>query len=422
MPNMRIALTVHKYPPESLGGTEIYSWSLARALSAAGHVVHVFYPLPDLPPAQACIERDGVQLWRVPRPKERADEGPAAQWWHTFRDTTIEAEFQRFLNEVQPDLVHFQHVQDVSARLIELAAGRPRVATLHDYWYFCANGQLVRPTRRTCEGPRGGWNCVECASARANLKWLKLARPLVALPFAYRNHYLRDVAASIDRFIAPSHFLRDEYVRHGFPAERIVVVENGLDLDRLAERPDANLPAPAVRPHFGFLGSLAWQKGVHVLIEAFNQVSDRAALTIYGSAAAFPAYAQQLRAAAHHSHICFAGALPPDLVGAALRQIDCLIVPSLWYENSPLVIQEAFGLRVPVVASNIGALREKVQDGVNGRLFTPGDALALRGILQEFVDHPPALDHLRAGIPPVRTMREHVADIEAVYAQAAKHG
>ena len=84
---MRIAFTVHKYPPEGLGGTEVYTWSLARGLAAAGHDVHVFYPLAGVSAQTARAERDGIHLWRAPLPPHRAAEGPARQYWHTFRDT-----------------------------------------------------------------------------------------------------------------------------------------------------------------------------------------------------------------------------------------------------------------------------------------------------------------------------------------------
>jgi len=315
----RIAFVVHKFPPESVGGTEIYTWSLARELAHAGHDIHIFYPTPDLTPGDEQIERQGVHLWRVSLPDSRTHEDPVRQYWHTFRETAFEHRFSQFLAEVQPDIVHFQHVQGVSARLIELAQGYTRVVTLHDYWYFCANSQLIRPDHTPCNGPSTGcMNCVDCATERADLQWMRSLRPLVALPFVYRNRYLRRVVETVDLFIAPSSFLRDQYVRHGFPPQRIAVLENGLDDRKLVQRATIPLPDPPARPHFGFLGSLAWQKGVHVLVEAFNRLGDNASLTIYGSEQTFPDYVEQLKSLAHHPNIRFAGLLQPQQVGAAL--------------------------------------------------------------------------------------------------------
>lgn len=412
----RIAFVVHKFPPESLGGTELYCWSLARALTEAGHEIHIFYPTPQLLPGEETIEREGVHLWRVPLPDSRLSENPVSQYWHTFRDLGIEAAFQRFLAEVKPQLVHFQHVQGVSARLIELAAPLPRVVTLHDYWFFCANSQLIRPDRRPCDGPSTGCrNCVDCATERADLQWMKSLRPLVALPFAYRNHYLRKLADEVDLFVAPSGFLRDQYIRHGFPADRIIVVENGLDERKLAVSSTTPLPDPPVRPHFGFLGSLAWQKGVHILIEAFNQLGEEASLTIYGSEQLFPDYVAHLKDLAQHPNIRFAGILPPQQVGAALRQMDCLVVPSLWYENSPLVIQEAYGVGVPVVASRLGAMPEKVEDGRAGRLFEAGNVDDLTAVLRDLMAHPLRLTQMAEQIIPAPGMAEHAAHLLSIY-------
>jgi len=412
---MRILLVVHKYPPESLGGTEIYTWSLAQTLARANHEIHVFYPSARSFQNVIPVEEDGVQLWRVSLSPQRAHEEPLRQFWHTFRDARIEAVFQQLLSDIQPDVIHFQHVQGMSARLIALATGRPRVVTLHDYWYFCANSQLVRPDRSACSGPGWGWKCVDCATARADLRGLQLARPLVALPFAYRNRYLRALCDQVDLFVAPSQFLRQQYLNQGFPADRIIMLENGLDMRRLRDMPDSPLAPPPVRPHFGFLGSLAWQKGVHILVDAFNQMPERASLTIYGNESIFPEYVAQLKTAARHPHIRFAGQVDHRYVGVALRQMDCLVVPSLWYENSPVTIQEAFASGVPVIASRLGALAEKVQDGHTGRLFAVGRSDELARILREMVEDPTQLASLRANLRPGPTIEQHAQDLVSLY-------
>ncbi len=305
---MRIAFTVHKFPTESLGGTEVYTQTLARTLVKVGHEVAIFFPSLNVTRVDSSTVLDGVRLWRVPLSPNRASEDPVRQYWHTFRDQAIERAYADFWQEFRPDLVHFQHVQGVSARLIEQSAGVPRVATLNDYWYFCANSQLIRPDRQPCQGPAFACtNCVDCATVRGDLQGLRRLRPLVALPFVYRNAYLRKMAAQIDLFHAPSEFLRQQYIKQGFPAHKIVTLEYGMDRQRLTDAPDINLPTPPARPHFGFIGSLAWQKGVHVLIEAFNQLPANAALTIYGSETVFPDYVAELRQLAKHPNLRFAG-------------------------------------------------------------------------------------------------------------------
>jgi glycosyltransferase involved in cell wall biosynthesis len=412
---LRIAFVVHKLPPDSLGGVETYSWSLARELAATGNDVHVFYPRRGLPPEGARRSEDGVRRWEVALRDSRAAEGPARQYWHTYRDGAIEAAFREFLAEVRPEVVHFQHLQGVSARLVWLAAGRPRLLTLHDYWYFCFNSQLLRPDQEICGGPKLGWNCVDCATVRTDLRKYRRLRLLIALPLAYRNRYLADATGQIDLFLAPSEFLRQKYASQGFPGERIAVLEHGLDMPRLANVPGVELPPPASRPHFGFIGSIARHKGVHVLIEAFNQLPSEAALTLYGSEAGFPEYAAEVRALAHHPHVRFAGPLDHRLVGTALRELDCLVMPSIWHETYGLVIQEAFGAGVPVVASRLGALADRVQDGVTGRLFTAGDADDLARVLGELIANPGELALLAKNVRPGPDIHRHGELLLRVY-------
>jgi len=326
------------------------------------------------------------------------------------------------MEALNPDIVHIQHLQNVSARIIRLAAGRPRLLTLHDYWYFCANGQLIRPDRHPCPGPRNGWNCVACAADKAGRPGLRYLRPLVALPFGLRNLYLKNLAKEIDQFLSPSEFLRQQYMGHGYPGEKIRVLVNGLDAKRIEKAPRedpcvvkrSDLPQ-SVNLHLGFIGSIAWQKGVRVLVEAFEQLPPNVAVTIYGDMNVFPDYAEQMSQMAPHPRLRFAGAVPYDQVGMALRQLDALVVPSVWYENAPLVIQEAYGVGIPVIASRLGALTEKVQDGVTGLLFEAGNSADLARVIMSLVDDPTQLQRLAANIVPGPSMDDHVGQLLDIY-------
>ena len=101
--------------------------------------------------------------------------------------------------------------------------------------------------------------------------------------------------------------------------------------------------------------------------------------------------------------------------GHALASIDVLVVPSIWPENAPLVIQEAFLAGIPVVASRIGGIPEMVTDGKNGLLFTAGDAVALSRTLARLIDEPGLVDPLRDGIPAVRSIEDDVGFARSLY-------
>jgi glycosyltransferase involved in cell wall biosynthesis len=414
---VRIALVVHKFPPASVGGTEIYTLNLARELLERGHQVFVFYRQDRVRPGQGETgweEREGFKAYRVSRAFD--ERSAPAQFLDTFFNPDVEHAFFRFLDQAQPDLVHFQHLMLLSYRLIALAKRRmlPALLTLHDYWFLCSNSQLVWPDAQVCRGKALGLNCARCALARIESPLIQPLRPLVAPLLQARDALVRRAALQGDLLIAPSRFLIRQYTEAGFPADHFTYLENGIDVERIRQYP--RQPSEDGRVRFTFLGSLAWQKGVHVLVEAFQGIPPAGAiLRIYGSPDVFPDYTARLRQMADPANTSFEGLVPNEEVGRVLAETDVAIVPSLWYENSPVAIQEAFAAGVPVIASRIGALAEKVQHGVNGLLCLPGDAQALREAVRSFVERPGQIKGYRTRVPEPTTVQQHVEEVERVY-------
>jgi glycosyltransferase involved in cell wall biosynthesis len=306
----------------------------------------------------------------------------------------------------------------LSARLIPLArrAGLPALLTLHDYWFICGNAQLIWPDARTCRGKALGMNCVRCAAAaRFPSPLVPVLRPALAPLFLYRDRVVRRAAMAADRLISPSRFLIEQYVAAGFPAGRFLHMENGLPLDHIRRVPWQPADGPL---RVTFLGSIAWQKGVHVLAEAFAGLPpDAARLRIWGDPAVFPEYAGRLRQILDRPGEQLRGRIANERVGEVLADSDVVVVPSLWYENSPVVIQEARAAGVPVLASAHGALAEKVRHEVDGLLFPPGEAAALRHALRRLLDEPDLLPRLRANVPPPVEMDRHLAQLLDLYRQ-----
>jgi len=421
---VRIALVVHKFPPASVGGTEVYSLNLARELSKRGHKVFVFYRHDWATAGQggtAWEEREGFRAYRVSRAFDATSASAFAQFLDTFFNPDVERSFLRFLDEVQPDVVHFQHVMSLSYRLIGLAKRKrlPAVLTLHDYWFLCSNSQLIWPDGQVCRGKALGFNCAHCALARIQSPLIQPLRPLVAPLLQVRDALVRRAALQADRLIAPSRFLIRQYTEAGFPSDRFTYLENGIDVEQIRQYP--RQPSENGRIRFIFLGSLAWQKGVHVLVEAFQGIPPaEAVLRIYGSPDVFPEYAARLRQTADPANTSFEGLVPNAEVGRVLAEADVVIVPSLWYENSPVVVQEAFAAGVPVIASRIGALTEKVQPSVNGLLCPPGDVSALQGAICWLIANPSQIGALRNNLPSPPTMAKHVDVLERSYLATVK--
>jgi glycosyltransferase involved in cell wall biosynthesis len=411
---MRILHVVHQYLPEHVGGTELYTQMLARhQASQLGHDVAVFFPTArgGVPPSdEAGVRHFAVEV----RERNRQDVFLA-----TWRQHELAEAFATTLAAVRPDVVHVQHLMGLPATLATAIreAGLPYVVTLHDYWYPCANAQLVTNYDQTlCDGPHWWLNCAHCALARAGHGERGWLRPVLAPLMAHRSFLLRRVLAGAAAVIAPTRFVRDTYTRLSMPTDSLRVVSHGIQLP--PEVSASSVPEKHGRDdlHLLYVGSIAWQKGVHVLVEAMNRLPAGVRLTLFGDASAYPDYAAMVQAAAKHPGIRFAGQASRDrLWQTLLDEADVLVVPSVWYETAALVVQEAFAAGVPVVASGLGALAERVQHGVDGLLFPPGDAGALCATLLRLVEDEALLPRLRQGIQPVRTIAEHAADVQAVY-------
>jgi len=382
-------------------------------------MVTVFTPVNRLGEftAEPVVE-DGVHVYRVPA----GGRGPSAVFRSTFYHPSLAAAFAVVLAREQPDIVHLQHLMGIpttiGAQIIQ--AGLPYVITLHDYWFGCANGQLLtNDTEMICAGPDVHfYNCGRCAVARAGLT---TAAGLMSFPVApimrRRNALLRPIFEGATRIMIPNEFVRRVFAGMGFSTESIVLIPLGLDAPpelaaRIARR-RAERATGGIK--LGYLGSLSPQKGLHVLVEAINGLPNAVSLDIYGDPTVFPDYVAGTRATSRHPGVRFNGVLARERLWDALGELDALVMPTLWYEASPATIREAFAAGLPVIASDLGAPGSMVRHGVDGLLFPPGDAAALREILRELIEQPERLAELKAHIPPVRTEADHVAQIEETY-------
>jgi glycosyltransferase involved in cell wall biosynthesis len=406
---VRVLLLVHQYLPEHVGGTELYTQAVANALVSSGHQTSVFYRRrADGVGLERRVE-DGVPVWAAWAGRVN----PTGLYLATFGVPFIEQAFERTLDEFRPDLVHVQHLMGLPVQLLRILRRKriPYVVTLHDYWWICANAQLLTNyAQQVCEGPRLWLNCGRCALARAGLGAAWPAAPALAPLLAARARLQRQALAGADRLIAPTHFVRTWHVQHGISAAQIEVLPHGIEMPALLPRGEHS----AGRVRFACIGGLAWQKGVHILIKAFDQLTGQAELWVAGSESFDPGYAQQLRDCAGPG-VRFLGGLTRAQVWECLANTDVLVVPSLWYEAFSLIAHEGFAAGVPVVAARLGALAEIVNDGVDGLLVPPGEVGAWHATLQRLVDEPPILDRLRAGVRAPMDLRTHARLLCDVY-------
>ena len=448
---MRILQVVHGFPPAASAGTEVYVRNLAQALAGnPADEVRVFTREADSRrPCLAARDRiDGaVRITAV---------NNTFQSCATFEDSYANPAIERlagvFLDDWQPDVVHVQHLTCLSTGIPRQAARRqiPVVMTLNDYWLICHRGQLVDRTGKRCDGPFDG-GCAGCIqpAALVNEAGVRAGRAIRALPVPgaativkaatgfvsallpaastraaslSRLRHMQEAVRDIDLFLAPSDTLAAKFIEFGIPHERLVRCNQGI---MLPVRPTPR--RRAVTPlRLGFAGGLQPTKGLHLLFDAIDRLPDGVVtLDVFGSAAPHhgdDAYLLSMESRLGHAAIRRIGPVPHDRMATRLAEIDVLVVPSVWIENAPFIIREAFACGVPVLASDLGGMAEMVRHDRNGLLFAPGDADALAAQIRRLLDEPTRLDALRAGIVRPMSIDEDAARLRKIYESLAASG
>lgn len=398
---MRILEIAHNHPDLHPGGTEIFALGLHRAINASGRATSFFLGAVD-----------DLHRTRLPGTAFRAA-GPAPDemlLWAGHHDRFFltqndpEGTFQEFaelLRLLRPDVVHFHHLllfgADALAVVRRVLPSAVIVLTLHDYFTICANeGTMVTtadpPVLCPAAAPQTCQRCFPQVPARA---------------FRMRELGLRANLRFVDHFLSPSAFLRDRFVAWGLPPERISVLRNAQAIPA----PLAEPPAPQRRNRFGVFGNITPYKGALVALDAAQRLATAGvtdfSLTFFGSDALQGAeFRKRLDTAREQAppQVRFHGAYVADERPALYEAVDWVVVPSTWWENAPLVIDEAFHYRRPVICSDIGGMAERVPDGTGGLQFAAGNAQALADRMARAIHDPALWDSLSASLPRSSTM------------------
>jgi GT2 family glycosyltransferase len=230
---------------------------------------------------------------------------------------------------------------------------------------------------------------------------------------------MHGVCDDISHFIAPSRSIRDRFVAFGIAPDRITVADYGFEPFAFGESRRSAAEAETRALRLGFLGSLMISKGPHVLLQAIKGLPPGSVcVDLFGAHTSYhgdDSYRATLAPLIDQPAVRLHGPISHDAVPAALASLDALVVPSIWPENSPLVIHEAFLAGVPVIASRVGGIPELVVEGRGGLLFNAGDAPDLRRVIDRLLTEPTLLDELRGTIPAVRAIEDDVRMARELY-------
>lgn len=427
---MKVFIAIHHYPPRFHGGAELRAHRTARALQALGHQVQVFCiesvhhgPHGDIAWQDEVYE--GIPLRRATFDYHKIPD----PFRFRYRNPWIENHLKSYLAEVQPDIFHLfsGYLQTGGALEAAFANQIASVVSLTDYYFVCSRINLVTTSHMVCNFANTPEACLACAirEKRRNryierfipgfMDFMVKRQPARQQAFAQRASYLASVLNRVDRVIAPSQFLRSIHVQGGIQPEKIVYSRQGRDFAPQATSEPAGQPSDLLR--VGFIGQLTHIKGAHILLQAMQRLPGLPIqVELYGDHDKFPAYVLKLRKLARRDkRIHFRGRFSADQMSQVYRSLDVVVVPSIWYENSPNVILEAFGHKTPVITSNLGGMAELVEDGRNGLLFTVNDPLSLADQLRRLVEDRSLLARLRGGIRPVRSTAEELAELCQIY-------
>jgi glycosyltransferase involved in cell wall biosynthesis len=420
---MRILLLSHGLPPDSVGGVEQHVDGLARALVAAGHQVEIFARanLPGVAQGQWLLQADGnPRITRVAYRWEQVGELIAI-----YRAPVMAAAMQHFLAARAAeghhfDVVHVHHLTGLSTELLAVlrAAGLPVVLTLHDYWLFCPRGQMFHHRGERCE-TASITRCGECLQATFP-HWLQPGNRDGEVARVHANAL--STLAEPDLLVVPSGRAIAPFVELGVAADRFVVVENGVDTERLLQLP----PAP---PHdgplrLGYLGTVMPSKGLHVLLAALARLpAGTATLRIHGNVVPYhgdEGYANRCFAPLQPgAGVTYAGPYGLGELPALLAGIDVLAAPALWHEAFGLTVREALAAGRPVLVSRVGGLQDAVIDGEQGLVLPPGDvgawAAAIAGLA---ADRGRLQAMAQRARPRARGFAAMAAELLVVYAEA----
>jgi glycosyltransferase involved in cell wall biosynthesis len=445
---LKILLTVHQFFPEYASGTEVLTYSVAKELRAQGHEVFVFTGFPaktQLADADRFdhYELDGIQVFRF----HHAAVPMGGQRYVTeleYCNLLAARFFKRLVAELNPDIIHFFHVSRLGAAVMDVAfeAGIPAFYTPTDFWSVCPTSQLLLADGQMCAGPtRHAGNCVKHVihltrgkklnqvvqhipeKIAEGIVWLAARNALPAHPARHevgalsrRKDFILKRMNALTKIITPTQLMFDVLVHNGVDPARLTKSAFGIDTRYYdecvrSENPDAPLT-------IGFIGTISSHKGCHILLKAIALMKDErnVRVKIYGRTSDFPDYFAQLQnLAANDARIEFCGTFPNDEIGVVLSNIDVLVVPSLWYENTPLVIYSALASGCPVVASNFAGMAEAVQHGVNGLLFKPGDEKDLSATLSRMSQNRHELSELGKNCKKPKSAREYVDELLTLY-------
>jgi len=342
-------------------------------------------------------------------------------WWHRGTNPLLLKSFAEFLLLVKPDVVHFHHFLTLGLNLLPLTRRvlpeAKIVFTLHEFLAICAaDGHMRRKSENALCRFESQVRCHQCFPDHS------------PEDFFLRKMWVQDNFSYVDVFTCPSKFMIEHYSKWGIPAQKLTHVTNG-------QRNYASGGAKGIdtaggqRNRFGFFGQMVDAKGVQVLLEAVNILRNDGFIDfeVQVNGGNFKFASEKVRKeieafeqvevgrSTEERIVTFNGSYDVDGLYSRMSQVDWVVVPSIWWEIFALVISEAWMFGRPVICSNVGAMAERVSDGVDGLHFEMGNPHSLAAIMRRACTETGLWDRLAKGLPIPPGRERMVSEFLDVY-------
>lgn len=386
-----IAVVSHVHPSISKGGAEISAYSFYQGLLALGHDAIFIAAVPEN--VLNRVELGSRREYAISFNPQEYD------YFYHIGSSVVRDRLIDILERNGVTTVNFHHFMNFGVNTLRAVAQMPgirSILTIHEFVAICHHhGQMItRPAQNLCE-KSSTVNCATCFPENSGQQ------------FAVRRRHFLNCFSALDGMISPSRFLARRYIDWGAPANRMHVVENGLMHVPPASPPRRKRPGDEGWV-FGYFGQINPFKGLSTILDAadliaeYEDLPDTLKIRIHGNMIGqTQEFIDRFEASvATHSFLTYAGSYDNSAVSRLMSECDYIIIPSSWWENSPVVIQEAYAVGRPIICTGIGGMAEKVIDGVTGLHFTLRDHVDLVRVIETAATQQMNAK-LRGGLPSV---------------------
>jgi glycosyltransferase involved in cell wall biosynthesis len=437
---MRVLIAVHGFPPTHSAGAERRAERMAQWFHRQNHYVEVF-TVESLSAPETQLEttmQDGYPVHRLSYNISQSED----PFINFYESPVVGKAIRKVLGQQTFDVMHIVSGYLMGKPAIDAAHefGIPIVLTLTEYWFLCARLNLIQATGTLCNGPETIEKCTRClleAKRRYRLPsqaapklmdwlWPNIHKTSMStktlISVERRQTILHEALNSVQTVISPSQYLIEKFSEYGFDTSRFLFVRQGLANYPTGQ--SAWRPSPDGRLRVGYMGQIKEHKGVDLLVDAIlamREKGENVSLDVWGNENESPVYTKTLQSqTVNDSHIRWNGLYTGSKMWDILTELDVVVVPSRWHENSPNVILEAYKMGVPVVATNLGGMAELVEHEKYGLVFKINDAEDLRHQLERLIHQPGLIDSLRANIPLVKSIDDEMQEITVQYDHLVK--